>query len=595
MFLFLLVVGAILLACVYWLADYFLIRNVRRAEKMEVSLQLERARRVFDAESSSLAGFVEDWSAWDDTCRFLNDTNSEYIATNLSDEFYAKNRVNLVLLINNQGAIIYGRHFKGHGKTGSEILQGTISELAGFDWLAGLREGTNGVAVLPEGLALLAVAPVISSHYSGPARGMLVMARYMDAMEQGHVARLYGVLLHLCESPKARSAISGCAGCRSDLDIPLLINPMNGSPPVKIGVRIPHLIAHERMLADRYVMFGSLLALYVIVCTLVAIVIRWSILRRFNLLAEFVRSIKPNENRTDRVHVGEADELTLLADAINRMLDDMMKAQAFEKKVREVQKMHALGSLAVGIAHDFNNMLYVITGYTTMIGERLKGDAVSRDYLDRIVKAVDLSSSLVRQLMSFGRQDEHGVFRCSLASIIRESLSLFQASLPASISIQQHLMEAPDMIRADPAQIYQMLMNLYLNAFHAMKTQGGVIIITTEMRQPDDGEPAGSQERAGVNWLCLSVADSGYGIPEEDMGRVFDPYFTTKSVEEGSGLGLAVVYHIVESAGGIIHVASKAGEGAVFSVFFPLDETEAYQPSAAQVERSHESSSIPKT
>ncbi len=593
--LLLLLFGVVLLACVYALADYFLLRNVRRAEKMEVTLQLERARRVFDAEAASLSGLVEDWSAWDDTCRFLSDTNREYIASNLPEELYEKSRVQLILFVNQQGMIVYGRHLWGDDKAGGHLLGGALSSFEGFGWLSGVQSITNGVVKLPGGLAFLAAAPVLNSHYNGPARGLLVMARYLDPVEQDYLSRLYGVSLHGCEASETGGVVSACAQCRPQLDIPLHLMPMNGAAPVSVMIRTPHMPLHDQALSDRYIMLGSLLVLYVLVCGFAALVVRRCILRRLNHLAEFVRLIDPNKPQGNRVAVDGADELTLLSEAVNRMLDDMEKAQAFEKKVREVQKMQALGDLAVGIAHDFNNMLYVITGYTSMIAQRIKDDPVSCEYLERTEKAVELSSSLIRQLMSFGQRDEHGAFRISLGSIIKESILLFQASLPASIQIRQHLVAAPDMIRADPAQIFQMLMNLYFNAFHAMREKGGVITITTEWRQPEANKMSPMQKEAEVKWICLSVADTGSGICAEDIGRIFDPYFTTKSVGEGSGLGLSVVHRIVETAGGIIQVESQVGQGSVFSVFFHLDETEDYQPSAAQVERAQESSSMPKT
>jgi signal transduction histidine kinase len=260
----------------------------------------------------------------------------------------------------------------------------------------------------------------------------------------------------------------------------------------------------------------------------------------------------------------------MLAEAVNRMLDEMQRTQAVEEKVRKVQKMEAVGSLAVGIAHDFNNMLYVISGYATMLKQRVHGDPASCEYLEKIVKAGEQSSNLVRQLMAFGRRDEQGACRFSLASIVKEAMMLFRAMVPATIQIQKHLLVQDDVIVADPAQIYQMVMNLYLNAFHAMREKGGVLTITTELRQLDEFTAGGMPQGSAAKWLCLSVADTGCGIPEGDVARVFDPYFTTKPIGEGSGLGLSVVRHIVESAGGHVKVVSQAGSGTVLSVYFPL-------------------------
>jgi signal transduction histidine kinase len=321
---------------------------------------------------------------------------------------------------------------------------------------------------------------------------------------------------------------------------------------------------------------------------LAALVVKQDILRRLNHLAGFVRSIKPDAFPSDRVQVGGDDELTLLARAVNRMLDDMARAQVLENRVRQVEKRQALGTLAAGISHDFNNMLYVIIGYVTMMKARISGDSVSNEYLDRIVKAVERASGLVRQLLSFGRRDEQGASRFSLAMIIRESVALFQASLPGSVEIRLKLAEAPDTILADSAQIYQMLMNLYINALQAIGQKGGLITITTTVHRADEIKALIPQGNDALKWLCLSVSDTGCGIPAEDLGRVFDPYFSTKPVGEGSGLGLSVVHQIAESAGGSVHVTSSVGAGSVFSAFLPLDQADSnpgdYHPSSDQVE-----------
>jgi signal transduction histidine kinase len=451
------------------------------------------------------------------------------------------------------------------------------------------------VAILPGGVALLAAAPVLTSHYKGPPQGYLVMARYLDVAEQAYLSELYGVTLHVCAGQNSGAPEFVCPGCEPDLDVALYLRSLNGVEPTKVVIRVPHMVMHNRVISDRYIMFGSLIVLYVLSCGAAALVLRWMVLRRLNTLAGFVRSIRPNECRAERLNLGGSDELTLLGDAVNRMLEDMARAQALEKKLRGAQKMQALGNLAVGIAHDFNNMLYAIVGYLSMLKPRVKDDAVSGEYLDRIGKAVELSSNLVRQLMAFGRSDEQGAIRFSLSAVIRESVQLFQASLPSTIRIHLQLQEGPDSVVADPTKIYQMMINLFLNALHAMREKGGVITVTTGIRVPQVEQEAGLQPKTVSRWLCITVADTGCGIPASHLERVFDPYFSTKPVEDGGGLGLSVVHHIVESAGGVIEVDSQEGEGSVFSIYFPLVEEAHYHPSAVQVERSQESSSMPNT
>lgn len=241
-----------------------------------------------------------------------------------------------------------------------------------------------------------------------------------------------------------------------------------------------------------------------------------------------------------------------------------------ERKLHRMQKMEAVGLLAGGVAHDFNNILSVILGYATMaldeIGE--SGSRIRRDVL-QIQKAGLRARDLVRQILSFCHQSEEHFQPLKLHLIVKEVVKMLRSSLPSTIHITAQLGGVENLVLADPSQIHQVLMNLCTNAHHAMK-EGGELVISLQQCSLD-----GKQRRPELQdlpegpYLCLSVKDSGAGIPPEIIDKIFDPFFTTKGEGEGTGLGLAVVQGIVGAHRGAITVDSQPGEGATISVYLP--------------------------
>ena len=260
--------------------------------------------------------------------------------------------------------------------------------------------------------------------------------------------------------------------------------------------------------------------------------------------------------------------------AIVRDIGERRKAERERADLRNhlqrAQRMEAMGTLAGGIAHDFNNILMIINGYTEIAMEQeLPDDHPARDSMEQVHKAASRARELVQQILAFARQREHEMIQIRVTPIIKETLKLLRASLPATIKISQKLTAESDMIMGDPTQLHQVLMNLCTNASHAMGNEVSVLEIRmTEVNI--DFQP-------GLNpgpHLMLSVSDSGRGMEPSVMEHIFEPYFTTKSVGDGTGLGLAVTHGIVKSFGGTIRVRSKPGEGSTFEVFFPITDTE---------------------
>jgi PAS domain S-box-containing protein len=255
-----------------------------------------------------------------------------------------------------------------------------------------------------------------------------------------------------------------------------------------------------------------------------------------------------------------------------------------ETQLRQAQKMEAIGTLAGGIAHDFNNILTPIIMFSEIAQRELDVDHPIRPYLDQVLKSSKRASDLVKQILSISRQTERKPTFMELGPIVKESLKLLRASLPATIEIQQDINPEAGWIMADPIEIYQVVMNLCTNAAHAMQETGGVLGVRLKNVNLDQPTSAFGLDLKPGPYLSLAVQDSGTGIPPEILERIFEPYFTTKNVGEGTGLGLALVHSITRSCGGGIEVASEPGKGTTFQIFFPvlentdLTESEAVMP-----------------
>ncbi|HLE12409.1 MAG: hypothetical protein A2504_01365 [Bdellovibrionales bacterium RIFOXYD12_FULL_39_22] len=237
-----------------------------------------------------------------------------------------------------------------------------------------------------------------------------------------------------------------------------------------------------------------------------------------------------------------------------------------EKQLRQSQKMEAIGTLAGGIAHDFNNILAIILGSTELAMEE-KNSKKRDEELAQILSAAERASDLVKQILTFGRQSDEKRRPMQISLAIKESLKMLRASIPSTIEIRQEI-ASQAYAMADPTQIHQIVMNLSTNAYHAMREKGGVLTVSLKDVNGDGDGLIWTEERAG-SYIKLEVKDTGQGMSAEVKEKIFEPYFTTKKIGDGTGLGLAVVHGLVKSYGGHIIVESDLGNGSTFSVYLP--------------------------
>ncbi len=244
-----------------------------------------------------------------------------------------------------------------------------------------------------------------------------------------------------------------------------------------------------------------------------------------------------------------------------------------EDRLRQAQKMEAIGTLAGGIAHDFNNILGAIFGYAEMILEDIPEQDPFHQNIVQILRAAYRARDLVRQILTFSRmQTGQTAEKVNVTQILREAVRFLRASLPSTIEIRQSVAHDAISTLADPTQIHEILINLCTNAAHAMEEKGGVLDIRLTDNHPDTEVRTLNPDAAAGRYLRLTVTDTGHGMSPDIMEHIFDPYFTTKGVGKGTGLGLAVVHGLVARYGGAITVHSDVGNGTTFHVYLPAIE-----------------------
>ncbi len=240
-----------------------------------------------------------------------------------------------------------------------------------------------------------------------------------------------------------------------------------------------------------------------------------------------------------------------------------------EDQLQHSLKMEALGTLAGGIAHDFNNILSAILGYAELAKFEVPGSSSSHECIDEILKAGNRARDLVRQIFAFSRKSHKEFIPLSIYPLVNEAIKLLRASIPTTIQIKQDLSPRCGNILADPAQIHQVVMNICTNAAQAMEEKGGELMVNLTNEELSVDDLADEPDVKPGPYVKLSISDTGTGIEPQCLSLIFDPYFTTKDVGKGCGMGLAVVHGIVKSHKGMINVESERGKGTIFHVYFP--------------------------
>jgi PAS domain S-box-containing protein len=259
---------------------------------------------------------------------------------------------------------------------------------------------------------------------------------------------------------------------------------------------------------------------------------------------------------------------------------DITHQARLAEQLRHAHKMEAVGTLAGGIAHDFNNILSGILGFSEMNLLEPDCSETIRNNCEKINSAAIRARELVLQILTFSRKDNVRIELARIDQIVQETVDLLTKTLARNIPMTVAIDPQTGWVMADKTQLHQVVMNLCTNACHANKDNGGQIFINLDAVSFDQTEEVGSETLKPGRYARLQVRDSGSGIAAEDLGRIYDPFFTTKKPGEGTGLGLSVVHGIIQNLGGAIAVTSRIAAGTVFTVWIPLSDEEPADQSA---------------
>lgn len=321
-------------------------------------------------------------------------------------------------------------------------------------------------------------------------------------------------------------------------------------------------------------------------------------------LPEFIsadENCKNKENRLDETYFPKRCEITINREdkgtvtlemtgtktilhgqpAVLMMLHDvtLLKQAEAERDLllaqrEHARKMEALGTLANGVAHHINNILTIILGFTELAMSELPGESHTCSRLEKVIQGGLRARDVVQQILTFSNPDVRDRQPVRMGPIIAESLRLLWSSVSSNIDIRENIIAKSDVVLAAPSQINQVLINLCNNAIDAMQEKGGLLEVTLEEVEINEAAAVPDPDLQPGHFLKLTVGDTGHGMTPGVMKRVFEPFFTTRTIGECTGMGLAVVHGIVKNHGGAVTVQSQPGKGSIFQVYLPKSEKE---------------------
>ncbi|RLB93738.1 MAG: hypothetical protein DRH26_03125 [Deltaproteobacteria bacterium] len=284
--------------------------------------------------------------------------------------------------------------------------------------------------------------------------------------------------------------------------------------------------------------------------------------------------------------IGNKEYLLAVTQDMTKLKKIEQERLDLEIRLQQAQKMEAIGTLAGGIAHDFNNILSGIFGYSQLVMQNIDNVNKIKHYIAQIDKGSKRAAELVRQILTFSRQDVYKKHPLQISFAIKEALQLLRPSIPTSIEIKQ-MINSKSAVLADPIKIHQLTINLCTNAYHAIGENQGRITITLADINIQNEEKTNNMLVPPGDYLELEVTDTGSGMDKSMMDKIFDPYFTTKQSSQGTGLGLALVKAIAKEHEGFVRVDSVPGQGTSFFVYLPILEKKPDRISSASPKPKH--------
>ncbi len=554
---------------------YFVSRNTILHSYLELEdrLMQERAgaaRGVLMTDMAGLDDLLHDWASWDDTIEFVNTRNKAYIESNISDSGFIDSRLSAVVIIDKAGKFALAQAFDREEEERVEFPDGLAKLLApGLPLSTHPDETTSrkGIVVLPDTLLMVVSRPILNSDNRGPVHGTLVMTRAIldsDIETLGEAAgisiaafRSDAADLPPCAARALEAAKSHPGGAQrfamaakidEDEIVGYAVVPdIDGNPCLVMQVTSPRDVYHMGQATIHY-----------FVAWLLVVGLVFGGLALF-LVDGVLRELRRSEAR-------QRDELEEL------VVERTAELESANERLRQAEKMRAIGELAGGVAHDFNNQLGAIMGYAELLCEELGDEGKLGRYAKIVHRSSRRASDLTSQLLAFARRGKFRMQPVDVHKVIGEVMLLLERSIDRRIVVRQELKAVKHVANGDPSQLQNAFLNMAINARDAMP-DGGELVFATEMVSINEDEVQGhSDEMTPGRYIKVDIADTGIGMSKETVEHIFEPFFTTKGRGQGTGMGLAAVYGTIKAHQGAIAAYSEQGKGTTFRVYLPVVE-----------------------
>lgn len=543
--------------------------------------------------------FVQYYSVWDDMVAAIRNRTPGWEANNLGDTVLTSYRAHAVWAYHPDGTIAFTRNLLYSDKLAEVPLPpGAMRQLLDQ------AHRVHFFAETPVGLMEIEGATVHASRDSAraePSGGYLFVGRLWSNAEIGDIALFTGNKIQLMP-PEGTVPVAPPAARNPVVSFRYNLPGWDGRPLAVLAVRNESPIVEQLMRSSDRLLVGLICFAVILLVTLLAALTGW-ITRPLKALSDGLKTqgagglprLQPKGDEFGELARMMGSFFEQRQSLLREMNDRRLAEEALhesEERLRQSQKMEAVGRLAGGIAHDFNNLLTAIVGYAELIGRRT-AERSTREEAGLIRKAGEQAADLTKQLLAFSRKQILKPRVLDLNALVEDMQKLLRRVIGEKIEL--HFEAAVDEARvfADPTQLEQVLLNLAVNARDAMPRGGRLTMRTARVTISEETE-TGAETLLPGSYITLVVQDTGCGMDAETQARIFEPFFTTKGMTEGTGLGLSTVYGIVNQSGGVILVESRPNEGAKFTVYLPQarEEIEPARPAVPVLELSNRSETI---
>ncbi len=586
-----LIIIFILLGIVNLIPQFYIIYpGFKRLEKQQAINELNRAKNLFLKEIKHIDSVCKDWAFWDDTYNYVSTRNKEYEKSNLVFSAFNDIKINIIGIFDSKGNKIWYKFYDFRNDkyiTPFDIF--TKTEIKNF--IKKYPKGISGIYKSHNKFLFISVNPILKSDYSGPPNGNLIMGKFIDSFFIDKLKQETKLDLSIASIHSNKNKISG-----NYLILSSFLNDIFNKPILEFSIKFKRKIS----LFAKNVIKIEIIS-YIILCSIVlfilSILISNLIILPVENIKNFIVKLKKEPLANEKLILKRNDEIRILANAINEFIQRINQQrehlielnkklkQDIEKRIKaekdvlkkqqiieRLKRMESLALLAGGVAHDLNNILSGIIAYPELLLLNNNLSEKQRKIIEKIKNAGEKASKVVSDLLNVTRSIHFESEIIDINELISEFLKSpeFKQILPENkdIKVETNLEKNIYKIKGSKLHLTKALMNLISNAIDAIEKTGEVEISTMNVNLTSS--ISGFMEIPKGEYAVIKIADTGKGIPQDKIDRIFEPFYTTKVMgKSGTGLGLFIVWNTVKSHNGYIDVKSVENKGTEFILYFP--------------------------